>query len=384
MTHSETDRRFMGLALRLAARGKGRTSPNPMVGAVVVSGGRIVGQAYHRKAGESHAEVLALHQAGPRARGATLYLTLEPCCHHNKRTPPCVPLLIAAHLRRVVVAMKDPNPSVRGRGIRALDRAGISVSVGCLGNEAAALNRIYCHWITTGRPWVILKAGMTLDGKIATARGESQWITGPHARREAHRFRDEVDAILVGIGTVRSDDPRLTVRLPRTAGRSGAVRSAHPLRVIADSNLTIPLTASVISQRARTGTMIATTTNAPRRRVRDLGRAGVEVLRLPARQGRVPMARLLRELGRRGIASLLVEGGATINAAFWKERLVNEARLFVAPMLLGGQDAKSVIGGASPGRLADAVKLQSVRVRQVGSDFLVQALVPPPSTSRRR
>ena len=183
MTHSTADRRFMGLALKLAARGKGRTSPNPMVGAVVVSGGRVVGRAYHRKAGEPHAEVLALHQAGPRARGATLYLTLEPCCHHGKRTPPCVPLLIAAQLRRVVVAMKDPNPLVRGRGIQALRRAGISVSVGCLEEEAAELNRIYCHWITTGRPWVILKAGMTLDGRIATARGESKWITGPIARR---------------------------------------------------------------------------------------------------------------------------------------------------------------------------------------------------------
>lgn len=374
----------MGLALRLAARGKGRTSPNPMVGAVVVSGSRIVGQAYHRKAGEPHAEVLALHQAGLRARGATLYLTLEPCCHHAKRTPPCVPLLIAARLGRVVVAMKDPNPLVNGRGLRALRRAGISVSVGCLGEEAAALNRIYCHWITTGRPWVILKAGMTLDGKIATARGESQWITGPEARREAHRLRGDVDAVLVGVGTVRTDDPRLTVRLPRRAEGSGAVRSLPPLRVIADSNLTIPMTAQVLSRRSSSRTLIATTTTAPLRRVRKLRNAGIEVWSMPAQQGLVPMARLLRELGRRGVASLLVEGGSALNATLWKERLVNEVRLFVAPLLLGGQDAKSVIGGTSPARLADAVKLQALRARKVGSDLLLEGLVPPPSTSRRR
>lgn len=373
----------MGLALRLATRGKGRTSPNPMVGAVVVSGGRIVGRAYHRKAGEPHAEVLALHQAGPRARGATLYLTLEPCCHHAKRTPPCVPLLIAAQLRRVVVAMKDPNPSVHGRGLQALRRAGISVSVGCLEEEATALNRIYCHWVTTGRPWVILKAGMTLDGKIATARGESQWITSPEARRKAHRLRGEVDAILVGVGTVQADDPKLTVRVPRRAGMTDMVRPWQPLRVIADSNLTIPSTAAVLSRRSLAKTLIATTTKAPLRRVRNLRNAGIEVLPLKPQQGRVPMGNLLRELGRRGIASLLVEGGGTLNAALWKEGLVNEVRLFVSPLLLGGQDAKSVIGGASPARLADAVKLQGLRVRQVGSDFLVQGLVPPQSTSRR-
>jgi diaminohydroxyphosphoribosylaminopyrimidine deaminase/5-amino-6-(5-phosphoribosylamino)uracil reductase len=371
----------MRLALRLAARGKSRTSPNPMVGAVVVSNGRIVGQAYHRKAGEPHAEVLALHRAGPRARGATLYLTLEPCCHHAKRTPPCVPLLIAAQLRRVVVAMKDPNPLVHGGGIQALRRAGISISVGCLEEEAAALNRIYCHWIETGRPWVMLKAGMTLDGKIATARGESQWITGPDARRNAHRLRSEVDAILTGVGTVQADDPRLTVRLVQRKGQAGAVQ---PLRVIADSRLTIPATAAVLSYRSSAKTLIATTTSAPLRRVQKLRSAGIEVWQLPAHQGRVPMARLLRELGRRGIASLLVEGGGTLNAALWKEGLVNEVRLFVAPMLLGGQDAKSVLGGTSPARLADAVKLQTFRVRKVGSDWLLAGLVPTRSTTRHR
>lgn len=374
----------MRLGLKLAARGKGRTSPNPMVGAVVVSGGRIAGRAYHRKAGEPHAEVLALHQAGPRARGATLYLTLEPCCHHAKRTPPCVPLLIAAQLRRVVVAMKDPNPLVRGRGIQALRHAGISVSVGCLEEEAAALNRVYGHWITTGRPWVILKAGMTLDGKIATARGESRWITGREARREVHRLRSETDAILVGVRTVRTDDPRLTVRLPQRAGKAEVARPLQPLRVIADSNLTIPSTASVLSRLARAKTVIATTTNAPPRRVQQLRNAGIEVLQLTPQQRQVPMARLLRELGRRGIASLLVEGGGTLNAALWKERLVNEVQLFAAPLLLGGQDAKSVIGGTSPARLADAVKLQDVRIRQIGSDFLVQGLISPRLRSHRR
>ncbi|MBI3603642.1 MAG: bifunctional diaminohydroxyphosphoribosylaminopyrimidine deaminase/5-amino-6-(5-phosphoribosylamino)uracil reductase RibD, partial [Nitrospirae bacterium] len=218
----------MALALRLAAKGRGMTSPNPMVGAVVVKRGKVVGAAYHRRAGEPHAEILALKQAGSRSLGATLYVTLEPCCHDNKRTPPCVPVLISSGLSRVVVAMQDPNPNVSGRGIGLLRKAGIEVVTDCLRDKAEQLNEIYCHWRRTGLPFVTLKAAMTLDGKIATAGGESQWITGEDARQHAHRLRSRMDAILVGANTVLHDDPRLTVRL---AGRtSRRTQQRQPLR----------------------------------------------------------------------------------------------------------------------------------------------------------
>jgi len=209
----------MALAVRLAAKGRGRTSPNPMVGAVVVSGRRIVGQGYHRRPGGPHAEVLALRSAGGRAHGATLYVTLEPCHHTSKRTPPCVPAIMESGLRRVVVAIRDPNPLVSGRGISRLRRAGVRVTVGCLREEAERLNEIYCHWMRTGRPFVIMKAAMTLDGKVAAASGESRWITGEAARRHAHRLRSQVDAVMVGIGTVLRDDPQMTVRLADPCGR---------------------------------------------------------------------------------------------------------------------------------------------------------------------
>ena len=234
----------MTLALRLAAKGRGRTSPNPMVGAVVVAAGRILGQGYHQRAGGPHAEVLALRQAGRRAAGATLYVTLEPCGHTGKRTPPCVPLILESGIRRVVVAQLDPNPLVSGRGIRALRAAGLRVEIGCGARQARRLNAVYSHWMRTGRPFVIMKAGMTLDGKIATASGESRWITGEAARRDAHRLRSRVDAVLVGIGTVLRDDPALTARVSDQPRR-------QPIRIVLDSRLRIPLKARVLSGTAR-------------------------------------------------------------------------------------------------------------------------------------
>ena len=228
----------MTLALRLAAKGRGSTRPNPMVGAVVVAKEGVVGQGYHRRAGGPHAEVLALQQAGKKAKGATLYVTLEPCSHLNKRTPPCVPLIARSRLRRIVVAMADPNPQVSGRGIRRLRQLGLRVDVGCREEEARRLNQVYCHWIRTGRPFVTLKAGITLDGQLATASGESRWITGEPARRDAHRLRSQVDAVLVGIGTVLRDNPSLTARLSDQPKR---LASRQPVRIVADSHLRIPL-----------------------------------------------------------------------------------------------------------------------------------------------
>lgn len=356
-------------ALRLAAKGLGKTSPNPMVGAVVVSKGRIVGQGYHHAAGQAHAEILALRRAGSQARGATLYVTLEPCSHLKKRTPPCVPAVIQAGIRRVVVAMSDPNPAVSGKGLAQLRRAGLSVTVGVARKDAEALNRAYCHWIVSKRPYVTLKAGMTLDGQIATAGGESKWITGLRSRQEVHRLRSAVDAVIVGIGTVRKDDPSLTAR--RSPGLT-ALAAIQPTRVVVDSALRISLRANILTQQSRAKTIIATTTDASPARRRVLERQGIEVLPLPSRGGHVSLTHLLAALGRRGMTSAMVEGGGELNAAFFKAKLVNHVRLYVAPTLLGGAASKGVIGGVSPRRLADAWKLKQVCTRILGNDVVVE------------
>jgi diaminohydroxyphosphoribosylaminopyrimidine deaminase / 5-amino-6-(5-phosphoribosylamino)uracil reductase len=359
----------MTLALRLAAKGQATTSPNPMVGALVVRQGRIVGQGFHLRPGTPHAEILALRQAGTQARGGTLYVTLEPCCHLNKRTPPCVPEILRSGLRRVVIAMQDTNPSVKGKGAAALRQAGLSVMVGVARFEAEELNRAYCHWMKTGRPYVTLKAGMTLDGKLATASGESRWITGELSRREVHQLRGRVDAVLIGIGTVLADDPSLTAR---TGPRFEQLTPRQPLRIIVDSRLRTPFTAQVLAQQDRAKTIMATTAVAPAARRSVLQKKGIEILTLPALQGRVSLRALLTQLGRRGIMSLLVEGGGEINAALLKAKLVNHVRLYMAPLLLGGQNAKGVIGGTSPARLAGAIALRHVVTRSVGHDVVVE------------
>lgn len=359
----------MTQALRLAAKGLGQTSPNPMVGSLVVKNGRIVGQGYHQGPGQPHAEVLALKQAGSRAKGATLYVTLEPCCHLLKRTPPCVPAVIHSGVSEVVVAMTDPNPSVQGKGIAALRRAGMLVTTGIAGEEAAQLNRAYLHWVTTGRPYVILKAGMTLDGKVATAKGESRWITGPLARRDVHRLRSEVDAVLVGVGTVLKDNPSLTARL---SDRPVKLAAQQPLRVVLDSQLRTKPKAKVCRDQDLARTLMATTSRAATSRRRLLGLTGVEIVSLPAKSGQVSLRALMTLLGKRGIMSVLIEGGSTVNAAALQARLVNHVLLYLAPTLMGGQDAQSVIGGHGPKRLAQAIRLRHVTVRRAGEDLVIE------------
>ena len=359
----------MTSALRLAAKGRGTASPNPMVGAVVVKQDRIVGQGFHLRPGLPHAEVLALKRAGADAQGATLYVTLEPCCHLKKRTPPCVPDIIRSGVARVVVAMTDPNPSVKGRGVTALRRAGLSVTVGVGRGDAEELNRAYCHWITTRRPFVTLKAGMTLDGKIATASGESKWITGAHSRVEAHRIRREIDAVLVGAGTVLSDDPALTAR---TGPHLKKMASRQPLRVVVDSALRLPLKAQILTDQKQARTLIATTDSADVSRKQRFEKLGIEVLTLPSLGGRVSLVALVRELGQRGVTSLLVEGGGELHAAMLKAKLVQHVCFYIAPVLLGGNDAKSVLGGKSPIKLTSALRLRNVRTRSTGEDLIVE------------
>ena len=376
------DAAYMAMALRLAARARGNTSPNPMVGAVVVSGRRIVGQGYHQRPGGPHAERIALESAGHLAKGATLYVTLEPCCHTRKRTPPCVPLLIQSGLHRVVIAMRDPNPQVHGRGIRRLRRAGVEARVGCLRDQAERLNEAYIHWIRTGRPFVVLKAGMTLDGKIATASGESHWITSEEARRDAHRLRRQSDAIMVGIETVLRDDPRLTARILRN--RSEELARRQPLRIVVDSRLRIPPHAKVLSSKPRAKALVATTDKAPQRRIDELRARGVTVLVLPTEEGKVSLKTCLNHLAKRGVTSLVLEGGGELNATALRTGLVNRVRLYVAPTLLGGRDAKAVIGGVSPKRLADAIGVHDFQSRRIGRDLLLEGQISPRTTRSRR
>lgn len=354
------DARWMRRALRLAARGRGKTSPNPMVGAVIVTRGRLAGEGYHRRAGGPHAEVWALREAGPAARGASLYVTLEPCSYHG-RTPPCTEALIEAGLRRVVVACTDPNPLVNGKGVRRLRRSGIEVAVGVLEQEAQDLNAAYCKHVTTGLPLVSLKAAMSLDGKIATPSRESKWITGVRARAEAHRLRARHDAVLTGVETVLADDPKLTVRMSR---------GSTPLRVVADSRARTPAAARLLTADGRPP-VIAVTRQAPQTRIRRLERAGAEIWVIGSSAGKVNLRSLMKRLGRRGIQSVLVEGGGTLAAGALAARLVDRVYFFVAPKLIGGADALTPVEGAGVQHLSQAWRIESVRVRRLGQDLLI-------------
>jgi diaminohydroxyphosphoribosylaminopyrimidine deaminase/5-amino-6-(5-phosphoribosylamino)uracil reductase len=359
-----TDERFMRLAVREGRRGLGRTSPNPPVGAVVVRGGAVVGRGYHRRAGLPHAEVDALRVAGPRARGATLYVTLEPCAHHG-RTPPCTEAILAAGLRRVVVGVRDPNPTVRGDGLGRLRAAGVAVAHGV---EVAACEELIAAFrkhVTTGLPWVTLKLAATLDGRIATSSGDSRWITGAVSRRFVHRLRAEHDAILVGAETVIHDDPDLTCRL----------RGAHtPLRIVLDGRARIPPTARVVTSCDAVPTVVVVGRDAPAARVRRLERGGVEVVRLPASAGRISFRRVLRALGRRGLSSVLVEGGATVAAAAIAAGDVDRLLAFYAPMLIGA-DGRPMLGALGVRYLRQAPRLGPLQVRRMAGDILVTASV---------
>jgi diaminohydroxyphosphoribosylaminopyrimidine deaminase/5-amino-6-(5-phosphoribosylamino)uracil reductase len=361
-----TDEEYMRLALQLAKRGAGRTSPNPMVGAVVVKGTTIVGRGYHHRAGEPHAEVLALRQAGEKARGATLYLNLEPCDHFG-RTPPCTLSIIDSGIKRVVAGMKDPNPLVSGRGIRRLRRAGIKVEVGVLGEECRELNAPFCKYITARSPFVTLKAAVSLDGKVATKSGDSRWISSEVSRTYVHRLRSVMDAVMVGIGTVLKDDPLLNVRLP------GSKKNHHPLRVIVDSRLRIPFDSRIVRTAGEYRTLVATTRAASISRIERLKKARLEVIVVKSDAvGRVNLRALVRELGRRGILSILLEGGPTLNASALREKVIDRVLTFMAPKIIGGEKAPGMIGGDGVSRIRDAVPLNILKIKLMGSDLMIE------------
>jgi diaminohydroxyphosphoribosylaminopyrimidine deaminase/5-amino-6-(5-phosphoribosylamino)uracil reductase len=343
------DERFMRRALALAALGLGETNPNPVVGCVVARAGTIVGEGWHRRAGSAHAEVVALRQAGQRARGATLYVTLEPCAHVG-RTSPCAPVVRDAGVARVVVAVADPNPLVAGRGLRLLRAAGIEVETGLLAEEATRLNARFLASARGTRPFVLLKAATTLDGRIATAGGASRWITGPAARRQARWLRRLHDAVLVGIGTVIADDPLL---LP-------SPRTRRPFtRVVLDSSLRIPATARLLAT-ASPRNPVALVAGRRVRLPRGLERPGLTLLRVAGRGGRLELAPMLAGLRRLGIASLMVEGGSEVLGSFLAQRLVDEVALFRAPLLLGGRGSRPAFGGPDPARIADGLRVVPV------------------------
>jgi len=351
---------FMRRAVFLARKGVGKTSPNPAVGAVVVREGAVVGEGWHRRAGTPHAEVHALRMAGELARGGDLYVTLEPCSHHG-RTPPCADAVIAAGIARVFVGMIDPNPLVSGQGVERLRQSGITVEAGLMEQECRRLNEPFIKHVTTGRPLVVLKSALTLDGKTATPCGDSRWVTGEPSRRMVHRLRSAMDGVMVGVGTLLADDPELTVRLAK--GR-------NPLRIVVDSELRTPVTARLLA--AGGGGVLLATVSTDREKIAALTAAGAEVVACAQRDGRVDLTDMLKRLGTRGIQSILLEGGETLAGEMLRQGLIDKFLFFVAPKLVGGE-GKGIFAGVGAGLMKDAVPLRIGRISRVGEDILLEA-----------
>lgn len=356
----------MKMALAEAVKARGRTSPNPLVGAVIVRDGKVVGRGYHKRAGTPHAEVNAIQNAGDKACGAEIYVTLEPC-NHQGRTPPCTRAVLEAGLRRVIIGMSDPNPGVAGGGAAYLQSQGLAVSTGILEDECRKINRPFIKLVTEGVPWVIMKAGLSLDGRIAAVHGRPGWITNEKSRRFTHRLRDQADAILVGIGTALSDDPSLTARLPGAGHQD-------PLRVVLDSSLRLPPAARMLTQQSTAGTLVFCAVGVEAGRKEPLLAAGAEIVELPtAGQGQPDLRFMLKELGRRGISSLLVEGGSKIHASFLSQGLVDQANLFYGPLFMGG-DAVPLAGPLGLGSVDEAPRLREVNCRRFGNDVMIEGI----------
>jgi len=354
---------YLHLAITMASRAVGRTSPNPLVGAILVKNRRIVGKGYHCGAGTPHAEILALAEAGREAIGADLYVNLEPCCHYG-RTPPCVDAIIQARVKKAFIGMQDPNPLVNGKGIERLRKAGISVKTGILEEACRKVNEIFIKYITTKRPFVILKAAASLDGRIAAVGGQAKWITNEQSRQYVHRLRNRVDAVLVGIGTVTRDDPMLTVRLPNRRGRD-------PIRIIVDSTLKISPQAKVFNPFSQAATIVATTPKASSRKIREVEKKGGKVVVIPS-PAKVNLPLLMEELGKKEITSVLIEGGERINTSALKEGIVDKVVFFFAPCILGGTKAPMIVGGKGVSTVADGLRLEKIKIRRFGDDVMIE------------
>jgi diaminohydroxyphosphoribosylaminopyrimidine deaminase/5-amino-6-(5-phosphoribosylamino)uracil reductase len=365
---SDEDIRFMREALRLAKSAEGRTSPDPLVGAVLVKDNRIISTGYHAEVTTPHAEAWAIEKAGEAARGATLYVNLEPCCFfETKNNPPCTQTIIKSGIKKVIAAMEDPNPSVAGKGFAELREAGVEVEVGLLEEEAKKLNEVFIKYITTGRPFVILKTAMSLDGKIATRTGESFWITGLEARRRAHHLRNIVDAVLVGIHTIIKDNPELTVR-----EIEGKIK--NPKKIILDPKANLPLSSKVLRIEPQ-NTIIIVSEKAPKGRMEKIKAKKAQILELKIKNGIFPMDRMMKELGKRQLTSILIEGGGNTNAYALSAGIVDKVNFFISPKFIGGEGSPTPVEGEGVDSLAKAIKLKDVSAVKIGEDFLLEGYI---------
>ncbi len=363
MKVTDKDISFMKRALSLAAKGRGTTSPNPMVGALVVKNGKIISEDYHKKAGEPHAEALAILSAAERAKDATLYVTLEPCCHKDKRTPPCTNAIINSGIKKVFIAMKDPNPKVSGKGVEELKKHGIEVIFGILEDSAKRLNEVYIKYITKRTPFVILKTAMTLDGKIATPEGQSKWITGEAARKIVHQMRSSVDAVLTAVGTVKADNPELTARIK--GGR-------NPKRIVIDPNLETPLDFKIFDLPPET-IVVTKKGQGSRDKARELIGKGVKIIEYEGE--RVDLKWLMKKLGEMEITSVMIEGGSSLNAYALQDGIVDKAVFFIAPKIIGGKDSIPAVGGKTFRKLEEAVMIKDMKVKRVGQDLMIEGYI---------
>ncbi|MDR1615970.1 MAG: bifunctional diaminohydroxyphosphoribosylaminopyrimidine deaminase/5-amino-6-(5-phosphoribosylamino)uracil reductase RibD [Syntrophomonadaceae bacterium] len=357
------DELYMSYAVELAKKAWGRTSPNPIVGAVIVKDGRVVGRGFHEKAGSAHAEVNALKEAGEQARGAQVYITLEPCCHYG-RTPPCTEALIKAGVRKAVIAMLDPNPLVAGKGKVKLEEAGVTVQVGVLEKEARSMNEFYLKFIERGTPFVTLKTAMTLDGKIASYTGDSRWISGEKSRRYVHHLRNIYDGVMVGIGTVLADDPSLNTRL-------GEQKQRDPARVIVDASLRLPVESKIAQSSKLQPTYIICAEGQSQKRMHDLEQLGIKIIECRGDESNLSLTTALAELAKQGIISILLEGGAALNASMLEQRLVDKVHWFIAPKIMGGKGAFSPVAGIGATSVSRALNIENMSIQQMDKDIMI-------------
>ena len=361
----EKEKTYMQRALELAEKGRGWTNPNPMVGAVIVKDGRIIGEGYHERCGQGHAEVNALKNATEDVENAELYVTLEPCSHHGK-TPPCADLIISKKIKRVVIAALDPNPLVSGRGVKKLEEAGIEVVSGLLAEESIALNEIFMKYIRKKEPFVLLKSAMTLDGKIATVSGESKWISNETSRAHSQKLRNQYMSILVGVQTVMEDDPRLTCRIE--GGK-------NPIRIVADSSLRIPENAKILEDQENAPTILAIAKATDSEKKKRLEERGIRIMELADEKGRVDLKKLFLQLGTEGIDSILIEGGGTLAGSVIQTGMVDRVITYIAPILVGGKNAKSPVAGEGIAELSQALKLEKLEVIPLDGDVALTGRV---------
>ncbi|MDD2370477.1 MAG: bifunctional diaminohydroxyphosphoribosylaminopyrimidine deaminase/5-amino-6-(5-phosphoribosylamino)uracil reductase RibD [Firmicutes bacterium] len=365
----DRDKKFMKRAIELAKKGEGSTRPNPLVGAVIVKNGEIIGEGYHQYYGENHAEIEAINSSKESVVGATLYVNLEPCSHYGK-TPPCANRIVEEGFSKVVIGMMDPNPKVAGKGIGILKKNNIEVVVGVLENEAKQLNEIFIKYITENRPFTYLKYGMTLDGKIATTTGDSKWITNDKSRQEVHKIRNKVGAIMVGIGTILADDPSLNTRIKNISGKCH-----DPIRIIVDSECRIPPTAKVLHLNSQSKTIVAVTKKADPLKIGEVLATGAEVLIVDQKDERVNLNSLIKILGEKGIDSILIEGGSELSYSVLAESLIDKVMAFISPKIIGGARAPTPVGGKGINLIKDAIELKKVKRKVYGQDIMIEGYI---------